>query len=114
MIDLGTGVSIAVLSLVAGGYAWLWMRFDSAMTRIDEHVDAVAQDLTSFKLEANRTFATPGAIEKSEERLTIAIDRMTARLETIVGRIENLTNEVTRLVAVQNRGKRPSIVRDSD
>lgn len=65
-------------------------------------------DLASFKLEAVRTFATDGAIEKAEERLAIVIDKMTTRLETCISRIETLSVEMARIAAKPNSHRGPS------
>ena len=55
------------------------------------------RELSAYKLEAVEKFATAGAIEKSEERLALAIDKMTARLEMVIGRIETLSVEMARV-----------------
>lgn len=100
MITETTGISIAVVALGLGGFWTLWTRFAAVIATERAAREQLAAELAAFKLEATRSFATPGAIEKSEERLTIAIDRMTARLETVIGRIETLSTSMARLASL--------------
>ena len=100
MITETTGISVAVIALGLGGFWTLWTRLAAVVATERAAREQVAAELAAFKLEATRSFATPGAIEKSEERLTIAIDRMTARLEMVIGRIETLSTEMARFASL--------------
>jgi hypothetical protein len=97
MIDGSTGVSIAVIAIALAGAWAVWLRVGALLS--DERLarEALADALAAFKLEATRTFATPSAIEKSEERLALALDRLAARLEAVTGRMETLATEMARL-----------------
>jgi hypothetical protein len=112
MIDVSTGVSFGALALAVAAFGWLWLRFDKALSTERSEREELTADLSAFKLEAFRTFATPGAIEKAEERLAIALDRVTARLETAIERIEALSNNFIRLgTSMSDRpAKKPSRV----
>ena len=97
MIDGSTGVSIAAIAIVLAGAWAVWMRVGALVAAERMAREKLADALAAFKLEATRTFATAGAIEKSEERLALALDRLTARLETVIGRIETLSTEMARI-----------------
>jgi hypothetical protein len=97
MIDGSTGISIAAIAIVLAGAWAVWMRIGSLLANERMAREKLADALAAFKLEATRTFATAGAIEKSEERLAFALDRLTARLETVIGRIETLSTEMARI-----------------
>jgi hypothetical protein len=97
MIDQSTGVSIAVIAIALAG-AWAgWMRVGALLANERTAREKLADALAAFKLEATRTFATAGAIDKSEERLALALERLTTRLETVIGRIETLSTEMARI-----------------
>lgn len=91
-----TPISLAAVAIVAAGLWALWTYLSAQMSTERLARERLDQELAAFKLEATRTFATAGAIEKSEERLAIAIDRLTARLETVIGRIETLSTQIAR------------------
>jgi hypothetical protein len=97
MIDGSTGVSIAAIAVVLAGAWAVWMRVGALLAGERMAREKLADALAAFKLEATRTFATAGAIEKSEERLALALDRLTARLEMVIGRIETLSTEMARI-----------------
>lgn len=97
MIDGSTGVSVAAVAVGLAGAWAVWMRAGAFLAHERMARERLADALAAFKLEAIRTFATAGAIEKSEERLALALDRLTARLETVIGRIETLSTEMARL-----------------
>jgi hypothetical protein len=61
--------------VVNAGVWVMWTYFSGLIGSERSAREILAAELAAFKLEATRTFATPGAIEKSEERLAIAIDR---------------------------------------
>jgi hypothetical protein len=108
MIGDSTGVSIAAIAIaLAGGWA-AWMRLAALFAGERMAREKLADALAAFKLEAARTFATPGAIEKSEERLAVALDRVTARLDAVIGRIEMLSTEMARLAAPLEIAGRPT------
>jgi len=94
-----TPISLAAVAIVAAGLWVLWTYFSTQLTAERSARELLGNELAAFKLEATRTFATAGAIEKSEERLAIAIDRLTARLETVIGRIETLSTQIARSAA---------------
>jgi hypothetical protein len=98
-ISDSTPISLAAIAIVAAGLWWVWTYFAALIAGERGAREQLANELAAFKLEATRTFATPGAIEKSEERLAIAIDRLTARLETVIGRIETLSTHIARSAA---------------
>jgi len=97
-----TPISLAVVAVLIAGVWVMWTYFSGLIGSERFAREALAAELAAFKLEATRTFATPGAIEKSEERLAIAIDRLTARLETVIGRIETLSTQIARSAAVDS------------
>ena len=68
MIDGSTGVSIAAIAIVLAGAWAVWMRVGALLAGERMAREKLADALAAFKLEATRTFATAGAIEKSEER----------------------------------------------
>jgi hypothetical protein len=94
-----TPISLAAVAIVAAGLWVLWTYFSTQITGERSARELLGNELAALKLEATRTFATAGAIEKSEERLAIAIDRLTARLETVIGRIETLSTQIARSAA---------------
>jgi hypothetical protein len=91
-----TPISLAVCAALIAGLWVMWTYFSGQIAAEHGAREALAKDFADFKLEAARTYATSGAIEKSEERLAIAIDRLTARLETVIGRIETLSTQIAR------------------
>jgi hypothetical protein len=54
------------------------------------------RELANYKLEAAEKFATSSAIEKLQERLESAFDRLSARQETMLGRLEIITAEIAK------------------
>jgi hypothetical protein len=100
-MDAGNWIAlaVAVLAFVAALLSLLWYltgQIDQERVWREEADRETRGELTDFKLESVRTFATAGAIEKSEERLAIALDKLSARLETVIGRIETLTMEMAK------------------
>jgi len=97
-----TPISLAVCAALIAGLWVMWTYFSGEIAKERSAREELATDVAAFKLEATRTFATSGAIEKSEERLAIAIDRLTARLETVIGRIETLSTQIARTASVDS------------
>ena len=114
VMDAGNWIALAVAALaffasILGLLLYITQQDDEIRARIDqerrwrEEADqVVSARLTDFRLEAVRTFATAGAIEKIEERLATALDKVTARLETVISRIETLGAELARIAALKS------------
>jgi hypothetical protein len=102
MIGEGTGISVGVVVICVGALFALWWRIESAIA-------TVRDDLAAFKLKATEQFATPAAIEKTEERLTTSLDRVAGRLEVVAGRVDSVAIELARIAeaifARQTRGR---------
>jgi chromosome segregation ATPase len=102
MMDAGNWIAFAglVLAFVVALLSLLYyltQQIDQERTWREEADREIAGKLADFKLEAVRTFATAGAIEKSEERLATSLDKVTARLETLASRIEAWGTEIARM-----------------
>jgi hypothetical protein len=97
LASLGLAFIVALLGLL-----WYLTQQIDGERRWREEADRVIDGkITDFRLEAVRTFATAGAIEKSEERLATALDKVTARLEMLASRIETWGTELARVKAHQ-------------
>jgi hypothetical protein len=91
MLGETSPITIGLVVGLGGALAALWFRIEGMFAAEQEARIAIERDLAAYKLAAVDKFATAGAIEKSEERLAIALDKVTARLETVIGRIEALS-----------------------
>src|SRR5579871_694795 len=93
------GLALAFMAALLGLLWYLTQQLDQERQWREAADREIDGKLTDFRLEAARTFATSGAIEKSEERLANALDKVTARLETLASRIETWGTELARMAA---------------
>ena len=102
MMDAGNwialvGVVLAFFVALMGLLWYLTQQIDQEQ-RWREDADRMLEGkFTDFRLEAVKTFATATAIEKSEERLAAALEKLTVRLEVVISRIETLGTEMARV-----------------
>jgi hypothetical protein len=101
VLDAGNWIALAALALafVSSLLGLLWYltgQIDQERKWREEADEVIRDNHNSFKLEATRTYVTSVSLEKSEERLAIAIDRLTARLEMVITRIEALSSNMSR------------------
>lgn len=61
-----------------------------------DEMKELARELADYKLDATDRFAPQSAIEKLEQRLVVAIEKIAARQETMIGRVEGLAAEITK------------------
>jgi hypothetical protein len=103
MISEASPISIGLVVVIIGALFVLYFRIEAKFGEAKERADLAAKDLGDYKLHVERHFVTGPALEKTEERLILAVDKLTARIETLVGRIENLGTRLAEVVATRDR-----------
>jgi hypothetical protein len=101
MIGEGTPISIGLTAIIIGALFVLYFRIEAKFSDAAEKAAQNAKDLSDYKLHVERHFVTGPALEKTEERLILAVDKLTARIETLVGRIETLGTKLAEVIATR-------------
>lgn len=99
MIGEGTGVTLGLLATIAGVAITLWVRIDAKFSEAAESRKKIADDLADYKLDAERRFASSTMLEKTENRLIVAVEKLSARVETLISRMESLGQEFAKLAS---------------
>lgn len=103
MLSEGSPISIGLVIVIVGAIFVLYFRIEAKFGEAKEKVDLTAKDLGEYKLHVERHFVTGPTLEKTEERLILAVDKLTARIETLVGRIETLGTKLAEVIATRDR-----------
>jgi hypothetical protein len=104
MISEASPVSIGLVVIIVGALFVLYFRIEAKFGEAKEKADQTAKDLGEYKLHVERHFVTGPTLEKTEERLILAVDKLTARIETLVGRIETLGTKLAEVMVSRERG----------
>jgi hypothetical protein len=103
MLSEGSPISIGLVIAIVGAIFVLYFRIETKFTEVKERADSAAKDLGEYKLHVERHFVTGPTLEKTEERLILAVDKLTARIETLVGRIETLGTKLAEVMVTRER-----------
>jgi hypothetical protein len=97
MVGADTGISIWLVLALAGSITGLWWRLEAKFSAIEKERLKLERDFADYKLAAERHFVSAVTLEKTENRLINAVDRLTARVEMLITRMEGVGAKVTEL-----------------
>lgn len=113
MLDGATSVSldllmavVAVLIPVGAGFVALWFRIDNRFAQQREEREALFAEeraerkvlddkLDDLRDRVNREFVSHGTLQRTEDRLIVAIERLDNRLAEVVGRVDSAITAIT-------------------
>ena len=87
-IGADSGITLWVVFATFGAVASLWWRLEAKFKSIEDNRATLVRELAEYKLHVERTFASSSALDKAENRLIIAINGLSVRVETLISRME--------------------------
>lgn len=90
MIGEDSGITIGLVITITFALAGLWWRLEAKFAAIEQNRLKLEREFTSYQIHAERYFVSTSLLEKTENRLVNAVDRLTARVETLISRMEGM------------------------
>lgn len=108
MIGEGSGITIGLAFVIGAAIAALWWRIEGRIATEQaerkKQLDvergerkALEKDIADYKLHVERHFASRTILEQTENRLIVAVEKLSGRVETLIGRMETVAVGLAKL-----------------
>jgi hypothetical protein len=101
MIGEDSGITFGLAFIIFGGLVALWWRIESRINAERDERIKLEKEFSDYRLTVQRDFVSIGVLEKTEERLIVAMDKLSARVETLISRMEGLGQELAKVAERQ-------------